>query len=387
MLVKIINTTENFKELEYHWNLLHNRTKGTIFQSFDWNYNWWKIYKQHNYELFLITLWENEQLMGILPLYTEKLDFRLFTIKRTRLLCTRDAYGDYEILIDPTQSCEIITTLKNVLNEYFNRNIEWLSLFGFDIKSKYFSQLIDNLSNSALYTLYKPKSVRKVVMNLPDTWDDYLNSLSKNEKTLLMRKTKSLMKYNVEIEIIKNGDIRKEDFYDFIELHTKSWNYRGFPGFFESSSSFKDFLEESIIFSNTKNNVRLYFLKKDNKRFSSILVFFCHPNCYFHLSGMIPDHELLRYSPGKILLSLAIKDSINEGYRMFDFQGGEETYKYQLGGKTSYYSKVNIFKINIKLPILLILYFLIQLRQVIITLNNYNSIFRAIKKIMKKLIK
>ncbi len=381
MVTKIITNLNDFERLENHWIALHKKLNGTIFQSYYWNLQWWKIYKKENTELLIITTWNNDELTGILPLFHEKIKVGPIKFNRSRLLCVYQAYGEYEPLINPEYRNLVIKKFTEQLQQFLiDGTLDWVSFYGFPYNSNSMSEIIRFFRENRNIVLYKPKIVTRVIMSLPDSWDEYLEMLSNNEKTMLQRRTKSLKKNNVELEILKNYEIKSEDFQDFVKLHTASWENKGFPGFFKASEKFEKFLSTITTMNNYDIDRRLYFFKKNNKRFASVLAFFSYPVCYFHLSGMEQNHELSKYSPGKVLLSYVIKNAIEENYKTFDFQGGKETYKYQLGGKSDYYSKVDILKKGLTVPIILLFHYFIQLRQVLLTFIDYNNVSRSVRK-------
>ena len=61
MDVKIISTESDFSALQDAWNELHRTAKGTVFQTFEWNYEWWKIYRREHFQLHLLTFWKERQ--------------------------------------------------------------------------------------------------------------------------------------------------------------------------------------------------------------------------------------------------------------------------------------------------------------------------------------
>lgn len=386
MVIKVITNDSDFASLEKHWINLHGKMNGTVFQSFFWNFQWWKFYKKENNELLIITVWNDNEIVGILPLFKENIKIGPLKFNRSRLLCVYQAYGEYEPLINPEYKNIVIVKFVEQIKEFFkDRTLKWASFYGFPYISESMSEIIKYFKEHKYIVLHKPRIVTRVVMQLPDSWEEYINSLTNNEKTMLQRRIKSLKKNNVELEILKDQEIKTEDFKDFVRLHTASWESKGFPGFFKASENFEKFLSTIVTTNNNETIRKLYFFKKDSRRFAAVLSFFSHPICYFYLSGMEQNHELKKYSPGKVLLSYVIKDAIEANYKIFDFQGGKETYKYQLGGKSDYYSKVDIFSKTLATPILVTLHYLIQLRQVLLTFYDYNKFSRLFRRMIAKL--
>ena len=74
--ITTINTTEDFLNLREEWNsLLAQSENNNIFLKWEWLYNWWKAYDCDINQLFIITVRNNNQLLGIAPFYDKKESF------------------------------------------------------------------------------------------------------------------------------------------------------------------------------------------------------------------------------------------------------------------------------------------------------------------------
>ncbi|MDI6804776.1 MAG: GNAT family N-acetyltransferase [Bacteroidota bacterium] len=385
MQIQIIKTYTELKSLESDWMKLHSEMKGNIFQSYHWSNEWWNLYAKENYELFIITAWDNSELFGIYPLFSEELKIGPLGLTRLRFIGIFQAYAEYKPLVHPTKYQEVLKLVVHTIKDKLqSRQIDLISLYGFSPSSDFITDCLLKLKENNLIVRYTPKTVIRPMMNLPENWDAYLSKLSTTEKTMLTRRTKSLTKYGAKVEVLKNSQITQNDYNDFVELHTATWEEKGFEGYFKSSNNFKIFLERITSISYNHKDIRLYFFKKDKVRFAAVYAFFDYPVCCFYLSGMNPYHELKRFSPGKILLSYVIKDSIEAGFKEFDFQGGKETYKYQLGGEDNYFAKAEVWAKNFRAPKVIIFIILQVSRQIILTHLNYNPLSRIIRKLFVK---
>ncbi len=385
MQIKIIRTNTELKSFENDWIKFHSEMRGNIFQSYQWSNEWWNLYAKDNDELFIVTARDNSELFGIFPLFIEKLKIGPLSLTRLRFIGAFQAYAEYKPLIRCDKYQDFLTSVvQTIADELHSGRIDMVSLFGFSPSSDFITDCLHKLKEYNFNVRYIPNAVIRVMMNLPENWDAYLSKLSPTEKTMITRRTKSLFKYGAEVEVLKNSQITTNDYYDFVKLHTLAWQEKGFDGFFKASSKFKTFLEKITTTSYDHKDTRLYFFKKDDIRFAAVYAFFDYPVCCFYLSGMDPRHELKRYSPGKILLSYVIKDAIKAGFKEFDFQGGTERYKYQLGGEDNYFGKVEIWAKNSRSSIAIFFIFLQECRQFFLSFWDYNPFSRFIRKSFKK---
>jgi CelD/BcsL family acetyltransferase involved in cellulose biosynthesis len=68
----VINDAQDFADLKKEWdNLYQNSTHATPFQSWAWLYSWWESYCEDS-ELRLITVWDGDLLVGLMPLMLKR---------------------------------------------------------------------------------------------------------------------------------------------------------------------------------------------------------------------------------------------------------------------------------------------------------------------------
>ncbi len=342
LTARLITADSEFDALENSWVSLHNDAQGTIFQTFSWIRLWWKIYSSANTQLRILTIWNTHQLVGVFPVFIEVNNFIIFKFKRMRFMGTYEVYGEYTPLLHPAYETETVQHIAAFCKEEIEtKRCDVITFFRFPSTSTAMTSLLQTLSTNRYYMKSDPEAVARVTMNLPGDWTTYLNGLSPTEKELLKRRMRSLEKHGASVEIIT--ELSDHEFDDFVQLHTSAWSDKGISGYF-GSKRFEQFQRMITKEFMRQGASRLYFFKKDSIRFAAVHAFYMNKQCCFYLSGLNKHHELIRYSPGKVLLSYVIKDAISKHYEVFDFQGGKEDYKFRLGGKTTGFAKSVIWK-------------------------------------------
>jgi CelD/BcsL family acetyltransferase involved in cellulose biosynthesis len=66
--IHIVRTVEEFRSLDTEWSDFHAAAGGTLFQTFTWLWNWWRVYREDRNELHIITARADGRLTAILPL-------------------------------------------------------------------------------------------------------------------------------------------------------------------------------------------------------------------------------------------------------------------------------------------------------------------------------
>lgn len=343
LTTRLVTTEEEFLKLEPAWTRLHTETAGTIFQSYEWLRKWWIIYQQPRFELRLFLISDGDTLVGLLPMFLEKTKLGPIHFRRLRFLGVYEIYGEYSPLIHPEHTWEVTRLMgEYCANQLKNRECDLVSFFRFAPTSPAMGILLNEIGFHTRSMQYLADCLARVTMTLPSSWEKYLAGISETEREMIKRRSRSLFKNGVSLEIITSPS--EKSFEDFVRLHTATWQDKGINGYFAASPRFEQFQREVTATLMNQGRGKLYFFVKDGIRLAAVQAFFTNQQCCFYLSGLDRHHPLIRYSPGKVLLSLVIKDAIEQGYTTFDFQGGLEEYKFKLGGKRTSFSKMIIWK-------------------------------------------
>ena len=69
--LRVIDTVSEFTDIQEDWDSLYKQCdQATIFSSWDWMYTWWEVFKsQLKTELFIICLYDKDNLVGIAPFH------------------------------------------------------------------------------------------------------------------------------------------------------------------------------------------------------------------------------------------------------------------------------------------------------------------------------
>lgn len=344
MSVRVIENEDEFDSFESEWNDLHHSIGGTVFQSFTWNRRWWALYRNSHRTLRIATIAVDGRLTGILPMFVDRFENPFMKFSRLRFLGTYEIYGEYAPLVHPDFADEVLHGMVSFCVDALEGDAcTMISFFRYPIDSEFMRRLLAELHAKGLRLRCKESSIIRVVIDLPATWEEYLDSLSRSEKTILGRRMRSLRKLGADLEVATGATYRDADFDDFVRLHAQAWEEEGLPGYFASYKSFERFHRDTTAELAKANIARLYFLRLNGIRIAAVHAYVINGIACFYLSGMNRRLDVRRYSPGMVLLAFVIKDCIDGGGRFFDFQGGDEEYKYRLGGHRSAFSRARVW--------------------------------------------
>jgi len=201
-----ITTIDEFRALHSEWNALNEQSgKGTIFSSWEWLFTWWETYQNDSLrELYILTYRENGELQGIAPFQILNHPRKQFPCsKQLILLGTGETDGglvltEYlDLIIAPGKEAQVINAFSNALTQ---EQRHW--------QGTLFKQLLPGSYLSSLFAGQRLSIEAKVQANgfrtlidLPETYKDYLMSLRKKKRnniTRMLTRLKSEQEFTIE---------------------------------------------------------------------------------------------------------------------------------------------------------------------------------------------
>ncbi|MDO8885892.1 GNAT family N-acetyltransferase [Candidatus Oleimmundimicrobium sp.] len=324
MKIDVITTKKEFEAIKEKWDALLANSSGSIFQTWEWQWVWWKHYAKDK-KLFILVATEKD-LIGIAPFYLSRSYYGL-PIKVLSFLGTGPSdYGDFIVL--PGKEEKFIKGLFKYLS---TTNVDWdiVDLQQLLEDSPCINPLRASIKEGGLngLELFQESSF---ALLLPSSRDELMGTLSKKFRYNLNYYPRRLFKqYKVDSY---NLNDRADDITFgmnlFFDLHQKRWQKKKLPGLFWNKR-YRDFHSDIAALFHKKGWLALYFLKLDDEMAAS-LYGFKYNNCfYYYLSGFDPRWE--RFSVGTFIVSEAIRDSITKKLSCFDFLRGTEEYKLKWG--------------------------------------------------------
>lgn len=281
------------------WKALYN--KGA---NYNLSYEWCKIWFKHfgnESNLNIITLWKNNELKLLAPLY--------FRRGRLSIIGTKpDLYDEFNILYEKPEYIDELFDYfqQNNLDVHF-RYINTESEFG-KILVKRFSQRGIRQVSHVLET--KPVIIKENFQFKRKQKDDYV------------RCKNNAVKLFAEELIFEYSPEKKAAFVDeFIQFHKARWG----GGLFVRKPKIADFIQDLVLNTEFCILSRMY-LQNSNKTVAYHLGFM-DSNNKFWSSMPTYDVNYKQISPGKVLLYDLIGTVFSHETNKFDFGRGSEPYK------------------------------------------------------------
>ncbi len=324
-----------FDELHAEWSALVPVSQANlIFSTPEWHKHWWAAYRSGQLWVLEVRA-DDRKLAGILPLFIEEQAER----GNVARIIGSDDVTDY---LDIIAHCDHIDAVYEALAAFLSENRTQFDVLEFsNIREesptyKIFEQILATCG----YEVTLEQQEVCPLFSVPDSFDAYLESLESKQRSELKRKLRRAEGYDEMAWYIVGAEHNLDDeLQAFLKLmaasHPEKAKFLQNPQHIAFFNSFMPVAME-------KGWLQLNFQVVEEERVATYLNFDYNNDILVYNSGLAPN-KFGSLSPGIVLLANNIQWAIDHKKHTFNFLRGNETYKYQMGGKDTH-----VFKLTAK---------------------------------------
>ncbi len=280
-----------------------------------WLKVWWQAFHPDS-DMHILSIKKDGQIIGIAPLMVKE--------KTACFIGNTDVCDYLDFITTPGEETGFFTTLLDTL---IKDGIVRLDLKDIHEDSSVLRYLAP-LARDRHYDIIQTKENVTVALDLPGTFEEYLESLEGKQRHEVRRKLRRLAGAgNIFFRFIDDKSAIPGVMDNFFKMFVESRSDKASFLTGQMSDYFRtlaDALAETGL-------LKMGVLELDGKPVAEIMCFDYNNKIYLYNSGYDPGYTSL--SAGLLSKIYAIKDSIEKHRKCFDFLKGAETYKYHLGGK------------------------------------------------------
>ena len=309
-------TPESFDSLTSYWQNSENRLKwGCVFVLPAWLEVWWRHFQPAT-ELYLRAVREDSEIIGIAPLQ--------ITDGKAGFVGSADVCDYLDFIIAPGREKDFFSVL---LDDLKKKDITSLELNPLRPDSAVTTVLLDMAKGVGYETSCQQEAV-SLELDLPKTWDEYLNRLSKKQRHEVRRKLRRLAEEGDASYRCVKPDTDAAGYMDaFVRLFTLSKKEEKARFMSNNMETYFRSLAEAMA---KIGILRFGILEVGKEAAAMIMGFDYNDTMYLYNSAYDPKYDYL--SVGLLSKILCIKESIESGRKTWDFLKGGERYKYDTGG-------------------------------------------------------
>lgn len=362
--ITLISNNEEFESLRDSWNTLNaSSLKGNIFTSWEWLFTWWETYQNVGMrQLYILCCTDkNDSLIGLAPFQIINHPKKYFPCgKQLVMLGTGEMdgssiFGEYmDLLIAPQFESSVITSFSEFLIE--NSGL-WDGLK--------FHQLLDNSYVSHLFEYNQDRIIKstksygfRTLIELPETYKDYLMSLRKKMRNNITRTFARLeAEKSYSIESIENVENIDHAINILADLNRSRRNDLEQSSAFDRPTfeKYHHKLAKRLLLAKDSNNnssidISLRILRFGKEPVAVLYSFIDGDTIHAYQSGFEKENGH-RYSLLTMMLTQEISNSIeNESLKVFNFMFSDEesTYKRRYSGTTETMHDISYDHDNLK---------------------------------------
>lgn len=349
--VSYVDNETDFRALRDAWSSLHRESENdSIFSSWNWLITWWGVFHEDDWKLFIFLFHDNEQLVGIAPLWYREELTALGRVKRLRLL----GIGE------PEWEEVVSTQLDIIAAPGYERNVGcalWNELHA--RRGHWDSVVLENLLETSVLATHFAEGARADGMtlvqeqigldyyvDLPDNWQSYLGSIRTSVRDSIKKNRRRLEKLGKPaVQIVADETGIGPSLRELKRLHETRQSVKQRKGAFQSER-FLRFHERVIELGLQDNSAELGFLTVENRNITGWLSYRFKGRVSAYISGFDANEHRV-HSLGLTNNSYRLERAISQACRVFDFlRGAPGSYKLDYGCQTRPMCSLRVFNMT-----------------------------------------
>lgn len=322
------------------WNtLVEQSITDTPFSRYEYLSEWWKTLgggEWQNAELILVSATENDQLIGIAPLFIADHDRQ-----RALMLVGSIEISDYlDLIVREQELPRFLSGLLDFLASTLQQADNWSALDWYNLPDSSATLAALKAESEKRGWSYDEEIYRPTPrIPLNGSFEEYLARIDKKQRHEIRRKMRRAAEseLNVRFTIVDKDSNLESEMDSFFHLMTQDSGKAGF---------LTPLMREQMTFtiSNAFEHGYLWlaFLEIGGVKVAASLNFDYKNKLWGYNSGVSREH--MELSPGWVLLANTIQWCCENGRYEFDFMRGDEEYKYRFGGVNKYVMRVKVLK-------------------------------------------
>jgi CelD/BcsL family acetyltransferase involved in cellulose biosynthesis len=327
---------KDFSEIPLEaWNaLVEQSITDTPFSRHEYLSEWWKTLgggEWKSAELVLVSATENDQLIGIAPLFIAEYDGQ-----RALMLAGSIEISDYlDLIVREGDLSRFLSGLLDFLISSAPDNWSALDWYNIPDSSPSLAALQAEAEKRGWthhQEVYRPTP--RIPLN--GSFEDYLSRIDKKQRHEIRRKMRRAAESEkVEFNIVNGKENIDSEINAFLDLMLHD------PGKAEFlHPAMREQMTVTIQNAHKYGYLWLAFLEIEGAKTAASLNFDYRNKLWGYNSGVSREH--MELSPGWVLMAHTIQWCCENGRYEFDFMRGDEEYKYRFGGVNKYVMRVKI---------------------------------------------
>jgi len=310
--VDIVTTTEGFEAIHGQWDVLfQSANEAKVFQSFTWNYAWWKAFGL-GCDLAIIIVREKDRIMGLAPFMVR----HRLGVPQVEPIGS-DQYAYFGVLIEGDRQ-DVIQAIGDCLNHTYPSGLIHFPYY--NVADSSVNILGATLAAAGWREARWQRNIARCVL-ADSNYETYMMTKSQKVRYNLRREQRKLEEqHQMDVAHFFGSDIDDRVILRMANIQKRSWLSRRGADTVDAGA-----LNVMIRALGREGMAEVFILTLSELDVAFILNF-CSARCA-HCISIAFDETFLSLSPGKVLMSICIKTLLDRGINAYDFLFGDGEYK------------------------------------------------------------
>jgi CelD/BcsL family acetyltransferase involved in cellulose biosynthesis len=333
-----IGSVDEFASLRTEWNaLLQDSSSNCVFLTHEWLFTWWKHLREDR-ALSILTVRDNGNLVGILPLAIRDAQYARMTPRILEFLGAGVIGSDYlDVIVKRGREQEVARVFAHELN----RRGLMLQLSQLRKESCLAAALGQTLRDGGWTAAEVQINICPFIRLDGHTWDSYLATVGSSHRYNFNRRLRNLTKNpEFRVETLQNPADAARGLDLVIHLHRKRWDSTGNSEAFQTPDVVA-FHQEFAGLAAQQGWLRIVVMWVSDAPVAALYGLQYGATFYFYQSGFDPAYS--KQSVGLVMMGVAIKTALEEGASEYDLLHGNEEYKFHWTQEVHALSRLEIY--------------------------------------------
>mgnify|MGYP001260821810 CR=1 FL=1 len=314
------------------WDDLASRVGSDVYSTYDWCRVWWEFYGAGR-QLMIVLVRKGDRLVSVMPLFHETLFSGGLPLRTVRIVGCDHTVSTCNVVCESGSERDAAEALARALEETrFPWDVIQLADFpAYARDTDVFAKALGKAFAGCNVTV--KAGGEHTFFPLPATFDEYLASLSKKERSHVRRDERTLAEgHEVVFSVESSPAALPEAFQEFVDAHQSQWRARGRLGHFDDWPRAREF-HRNVVAALAKNSrVFIAALKVDGETVAHRYCLRFGRFLHAFLTGREKDDVLGGVNLVRLSFARLIGYAIDDKVDTIDAMRGYYDYKLKAGG-------------------------------------------------------
>jgi CelD/BcsL family acetyltransferase involved in cellulose biosynthesis len=330
---EVVTAFEPLADFQPAWDEAVLRLGGPIYMTYDWLRTWWKHYGAGG-ELRLLIFRQGGQVVALLPLFLQTIDFGLAKLRVARLVGSNLPPKTFNPPVAGAWALEVFERLLDLVLE--RERCDLLSLGPVSAEwpgNSIFREAC--LRRQEIVGCFEQVAYDvQTIFRLPATFDEYLQILSPGERKSRLKRLRQLQNnHQLTTDVVADPEKVGDEFQAFLDQHASQWQAIGKGGHFEAWPGAEAYNRDLVKTQARHGRVRFFRMSVDGEVVANRYTFLLGETLFSELPARAVGSKWDKLGIGVSSMIKFNEDAIRSGVSIIDSGLGEYDHKANLGGE------------------------------------------------------